>query len=78
MFLFRRFQLSVGRRLLGRQEESNEAEMEHNRQALHKLQKKNVHGVRNPVGAPGQVKQQGVGNRHSQNNVPFKVYEVMF
>lgn len=52
--------------------------MEHNRQALHKLQKQNIHGVRNPVGAPGQAKQQVLGSRPNQHSAPFKVYEVMF
>uniref|UniRef100_A0A1B6KB65 Protein kinase domain-containing protein n=1 Tax=Graphocephala atropunctata TaxID=36148 RepID=A0A1B6KB65_9HEMI len=70
-----RFQLSVGRRLLGRQEESNDAERDYNRQALHKLQKQNIYSARDPKGAPGQIKQQGLGSRNSQSNAPFKVYQ---
>uniref|UniRef100_A0A1B6F5J3 Protein kinase domain-containing protein n=1 Tax=Cuerna arida TaxID=1464854 RepID=A0A1B6F5J3_9HEMI len=71
-----RFQLSVGRRMLGRQDECDEEELEYNRQALHKLHKQNVYSVRDPKGAPGQVKQQTLGSRNSQSSgAPFKVYQ---
>lgn len=72
--VYRRFQLSVGRRMLGCQDGSPEVESDNNRQALHKLHKKNIHSARDHVSAPGQVKQTLTSNNNQ--NAPFKVYQV--
>lgn len=61
--------------MLGRQEEIAEDEPDNNRQALHKLQKKNIYSARDPVGAPGRIKQSLTN--HNTQNAPFKVYQVI-
>lgn len=78
---FRLFQASVGRRMLGLGASNDEeADPDYNRQALHKLQKRNIHSHRAPTGAPGQVKQHtsALTNKNNTSNATFKIYQVRY